>query len=189
MTELTPGPHADLSAPQSSGSSSFRFGPNTPFLFHATAPLPPARKWEPYDPQRWAGTDFGMGSATSVVDVDMDGAEAEAESAAQGAGAGEAVASASSASGEPGDAPASPCSKPKPKGKPKPRKKATVEDDDDGEERHIATGAIARVRRRRKEWARRRGADEHDLAPGATYNLHLGPNGTQHRDIPGILLG
>lgn len=178
--ELTSGPHADLSAPQSSGSSSFRFGPNTPFLFHATAPLPPARKWEPYDPQRWAGTDFGLGrgSATGVEDVDMNG---------------DAEASFSANAGEDTQAGSVPSSPKPPKAKPKPKKKrqqVTVEDEDEdggsqgeGEERHIATGAITRVRRRRKEWARR----EREAAP--TYNLHLGPNGTQHRDIPGILLG
>lgn len=155
--------------------------------------MPPSRKWEPYDPQRWAGTDFGMGSATDVVDVDMD-AEGPEGSGGHGASAGHgglgaegAPASASSTNGGAGEehagaGPASPMAKPKPKQKQ--RKKVTVEDEEDGEERHIATGAITRVRRRRKEWARR-GAED----VGPTYNLHLGPNGTQHRDIPGILLG
>lgn len=139
-----------------------------------------------------------MGSATSgVADVDMDdGPEAHA---APGGSAGSAAGSGGSGT-EPGAeeqaaAPASPSSPSSPAPKPRGargknrRKQATVEDepeDDDGEERHIATGAITRVRRRRKEWARRGHAGE-DLAP--TYNLHLGPNGTQHRDIPGILLG
>lgn len=146
--------------------------------------MPPTKKWEPYDPQRWAGTDFGMGSATlGVVDVDMDGAEA----APSGAGESDSTSHPGVRSADAGvngeNAPASPKAKSKPKQKNK--KKVTVEDEEDeGEERHIATGAITRVRRRRKEWARRGGEDV-----GPTYNLHLGPNGTQHRDIPGILLG
>lgn len=151
--------------------------------------MPPTRKWEPYDPQRWAGTDFGMGSATDVVDVDMD-AEGPEGSAGHGAPSAEgAPTPASSTNGGAGEehagaGPASPKAKPKPKQKQ--RKKVTVEDEEDGEERHIATGAITRVRRRRKEWARR---GERGDEVGPTYNLHLGPNGTQHRDIPGILLG
>lgn len=77
-----------------------------------------------------------------------------------------------------------------PKGgkKKKQPQRATVEDEDDDTERHIAQGAITRVRRRRKEWARR-SRDMDDEPRAATYNLHLGPNGTSHSDIPGILLG
>ncbi|TXT04369.1 hypothetical protein VHUM_04136 [Vanrija humicola] len=112
----------------------FRFGPNTPFLFHAP-PLPPAPKFEPYDPTRWARTDFGFGQRAAAVaaeeDVDMSftvggGQDSPARPAAAGATA-------------PATAATSAASTP---------------------ERKIATGALTRVRRRRQEWARS-GRQEH----------------------------
>lgn len=128
---LTPGPHSDLASgtySTPSRTAPYSFGPNTPFLFHAPPP-PPSRPWEPYDPNKWARTDFGFGTtATHVDDIDMDGA---------GQGAGEL--------GSPA----------KPKKEEKKSKAATVENVDDptSPERKIATGAVTRARRRRRNLA------------------------------------
>ncbi|CAK9784020.1 hypothetical protein CC85DRAFT_268284 [Cutaneotrichosporon oleaginosum] len=148
-------PHSELGsggfAPPSR-IAPYSFGPNTPFLFHAPPP-PPTRPWEPYDPNKWARTDFGLGTTVAPVnDVDMDASEQP---------------------GSPG----------KPKEKKSNEKAASVASVDDpaSPERKIATGAITRVRRRRRNFAQE-GRSEN------TYNLHMA-QGTRHSEIPSILLG
>lgn len=140
--KLTPGPHSDLASSfaEPSRTPGFRFGPNTPFLFHAP-PLPPPPKFEPYDPSKWTSASFGMGTTAShVEDIDMDGG---------------AIPGSPTRSLGP-ESPRHTEKQKKGRGKGK-VKVATVEDDDDvdAEERKIATGAITRARRRRKQWAQK----------------------------------
>ncbi|BEJ16519.1 hypothetical protein CspHIS471_0511240 [Cutaneotrichosporon sp. HIS471] len=154
-------PHSDLASggfAAPSRTAPYSFGPNTPFLFHAPPP-PPTRPWEPYDPNKWARTDFGMGTQSAHVDdVDMDG----------------------------GEVPGSPI-RLKEKTE-KEDKKATVESVEDpaSPERKMATGAVTRARRRRKNMTR-----QDEVGPGHgehTYNLHMA-HGTRHSEVPSILLG
>lgn len=150
----TPGMHADgpganpFTTP--SQTPGFRFGPNTPFLFHAP-PLPPAQKFEPYDPTRWARTDFGFGPRAAAVaaeeDVDMSFSLGGAQDSPARPAA--AVATAASSASTPAKAAA-----PKP-APPKAEEEAAAA----SPERRIATGALTRVRRRRQEWTRRRRYD------------------------------
>lgn len=143
MTALTAGPHSDLASPSPfatpSHTPAFRFGPNTPFLFHAP-PLPPAPKFEPYDPNKWARTDFGFGTAaTHVDDVDMDGGDAA--SGAQSGGASGAPSGVASGSAPSSPRPAKPA-----------KAKGEKSNEAEREERKIATGAVTRARRRRRQW-------------------------------------
>ncbi|KAL1405066.1 hypothetical protein Q8F55_008689 [Vanrija albida] len=170
----------------------FRFGPNTPFLFHAP-PLPPAPKFEPYDPNRWARTDFGFGTRAAAVateeDVDM--------SFTMGGGQD------SPARPAPAAASAAPAASTPAKAAPKTEKEKVEAEAADTPERKIASGALTRVRRRRQEWARRRrydsdSEDEDADAPVTSlargrqehhYNFNIPAPAVRHSEIPAILLG
>lgn len=174
----SPGPHSSLAPDPFNPFAapipipSYRFGPNTPFLFHAP-PLPPTPVFETYDPNRWARTDFGFGpgatSSSEVADVDMGEEETQKQ-----------------------ETPKSKAKQPLPPRDPTPSSpKAEV----DTPERKIATGALTRVRRRRKQWARRKSFDDDqdDIVARRptgdhTYNLHM-TQGTRHSEVPAILLG
>ncbi|KAL7425157.1 hypothetical protein Q5752_000845 [Cryptotrichosporon argae] len=172
--------HSDLSSPSpfAEPSGHLRFGPSTPFLFHAAAPHVAPVKFEPYDPNRWARADFGFGPAAAAAggplhDVEMSDSPARPSASAGGASE-TALAAETDGAG---------ASQPEPP---------------QTEERPIAGGAVARVRRRRqKEWRRRRESvsdGEGSLRRVAkpqehNYNFHMPAPAVRHNEIPAILLG
>lgn len=99
--------------------------------------------------------------------------------------------------------PASPTpARPKAKKKAERKKAAKVvdeedEEDEDDDERPIATGAVARVRRRRQQWAKRNDEVGRPICITAhtqtshsehTYNLHMANPAVHHSEVPVILL-